>query len=226
MPETKLTWGALREHLRKTWILYIVGILACLFGTELLWTITTPQIPPEQMVVIYLADSTSDPEPLKQIAEEMLAEAQKADQSLKKVEFQSLQYSNPETDYTGPMILMARLSVNEGDAFLASKSVMDNLVAGGTLLPLDDIVASGWLNQYDLEPYYATYEDEESGEKTTFLAGLRIDSLNALYEMGAFHNADAFLAIPANGTNLDTTLIALEKMVDSLIRWEPGQSRG
>ena len=203
-----------------------MGILACLFGTELLWTITTPQIPPEQMVVVYLADSSSDPEPLNQIAEEMLVEAQKADKSLKKVEFQSLQYSSPETDYTGPMILMARLSVNEGDAFLASKSVMDNLVAGGTLLPLDDLVASGWLKQYDLEPYYATYEDEESGEKTTFLAGLKIDSLNALYEMGAFRNADAFLALPAYGTNLDTTLIALDKMLDSLIRWEPGQSRG
>jgi hypothetical protein len=98
---------------------------------------------------------------------------------------------------------------------------MDQLVLGGALLPLDEIVENGWLRRFELEPYNVTVKNEETGEETTYLAGLKIDTLDALSEMDAFRNEDAFLAIPANGTNQDTTLHALEIMVDALQRWQP-----
>ena len=182
---------------------------------------TAPTVPPEQSVIIYLAAGYSNPEPLSGIASEMLTETQKIDSTLKKVEFQSLQYIESEMDYSGPMTLLAKLSVGEGDAFLASRQVMDQLVLGGALLPLDEIVENGWLRRFELEPYNVTVKNEETGEETTYLAGLKIDTLDALSEMDAFRNEDAFLAIPANGTNQDTTLHALEIMVDALQRWQP-----
>ena len=221
MPDTRFSWGAFLEHLRKFGFVYLIGIAGCLFGTNLLWTMTTPTIPPEQSVIIYLAAGYSDPEPLKEIAEEMLTETQESDSTLKKVEFQSLQYIESEMDYTGPMTLLARLSVGEGDAFLASRQVMDQLVLGGALLPLDEIVENGWMKRFALEPYFVTVKDEESGKESNYLAGLKIDTLDALSEMDAFRNEDAFLAIPANGTNQDTTLYALEIMVDALQQWQP-----
>ena len=191
MPDTRFSWRALLEHLRKFGAIYLIGIAVCLFGTNLLWTMTAPTIPPEQSVIV------------------------------RSVEFQSLQYIESEMDYSGPMTLLARLSVGEGDAFLASRQVMDQLVLGGALLPLDEIVENGWMKRFELEPYYVTVEDGETGEKSTYLAGLKIDTLDALSEMDAFRNEDAFLAIPANGTNQDTTLHALEIMVDALQRWQP-----
>ena len=182
---------------------------------------TAPTIPPEQSVIIYLAAGYSNPEPLSGIANEMLTETQKMDNTLRSVEFQSLQYIEFEMDYSGPMTLLAKLSIGEGDAFLASRQVMDQLVLGGALLPLDEIVENGWLRRFELEPYNVTVKNEETGEETTYLAGLKIDTLDALSEMDAFRNEDAFLAIPANGTNQDTTLHALEIMVDALQRWQP-----
>ena len=221
MPDTRFSWRALLEHLRKFGAIYLIGIAACLFGTNLLWTMTAPTIPPEQSVIVYLAAGYSNPEPLSGIASEMLTETQKMDNTLRSVEFQSLQYIESEMDYSGPMTLLARLSVGEGDAFLASRQVMDQLVLGGALLPLDEIVESGWMRQFELEPYYVTVEDGETGEESTYLAGLKIDTLDALSEMDAFRIEDAFLAIPANGTNQDTTLYALEIMVDALQQWQP-----
>jgi hypothetical protein len=221
MPDTRFTWRALLEHLRKFGAIYLIGIAACLFGTNLLWTMTAPTIPPEQSVIVYLAAGYSNPEPLSGIASEMLTETQKMDNTLRSVEFQSLQYIESEMDYSGPMTLLAKLSVGEGDAFLASRQVMDQLVLGGALLPLDEIVENGWLRRFELEPYNVTVKNEETGEETTYLAGLKIDTLDALSEMDAFRNEDAFLAIPANGTNQDTTLHALEIMVDALQRWQP-----
>ena len=221
MPDTRFSWRALLEHLRKFGAIYLIGIAVCLFGTNLLWTMTAPTIPPEQSVIVYLAAGYSNPEPLSGIASEMLTETQKMDNTLRSVEFQSLQYVESEMDYSGPMALLARLSVGEGDAFLASRQVMDQLVLGGALLPLDEIVESGWMSGLELEPYYVTVEDGETGEESTYLAGLRLDTLDALSKMDAFRNEDAFLAIPANGTNQDTTLYALEFMVDALLQWQP-----
>lgn len=224
MPDTRFSWRALLEHLRKFGAIYLIGIAACLFGTNLLWTMTAPTIPPEQSVIVYLAAGYSNPEPLSGIANEMLTETQKMDNTLRSVEFQSLQYIESEMDYTGPMTLLARLSVGEGDAFLASRQVMDQLVLGGALLPLDEIVENGWMKQFELEPYYVTVEDGETGEESTYLAGLKIDTLDALSEMDAFRNEDAFLAIPANGTNQDTTLYALEIMVGALQQWQQNEA--
>ena len=221
MPDSRLSWRALLEHLRKFGAIYLIGIAACLFGTNLLWTMTAPTIQPEQSVIIYLAAGYSNPEPLSGIANEMLTETQKMDNTLRSVEFQSLQYIESEMDYSGPMTLLAKLSIGEGDAFLASRQVMDQLVLGGALLPLDEIIENGWMKRFALEPYFVTVKDEESGKESNYLAGLKIDTLDALSEMDAFRNEDAFLAIPANGSNQDTTLYALEFMVDALLQWQP-----
>ena len=98
MPDTRFSWRALLEHLRKFGAIYLIGIAACLFGTNLLWTMTAPTIPPEQSVIVYLAAGYSNPEPLSGIANEMLTETQKMDNTLRSVEFQSLQYIESEMD--------------------------------------------------------------------------------------------------------------------------------
>lgn len=215
MPDTKFSLPALREHLRKYLWVYLIGIAICLVGTNLLWTTTAPRPTNEENVIVFLADSYSNPAPLEGIAKDMLAETQSFDDTLKLVEFQSLQYN--EGDYTSSMVLLTRLAVGEGDAFLASQAVMDALVQSEALVPLDEYVAAGWLGEYGLEPYYATWSDEESGESYDLLAGLRLDKVEALYNMGAFYNEGAYLCVTANGGNVETTMKALETMMKDLM---------
>ena len=214
MPDTKFSFRALREHIRSYLWIYIAGIAICLVLTNLLWTSTRPQIPNDQCITIYMADGFSDPTPLEPIARDMLKRAQAFDDTLQAVEFQNMLYT--EEEYTSPMLLMTRLAVGEADAFLANQAAMDQLANSQALEPLDDYVAEGWLEEYGLEPYYVTLESEDTGEKTTYLAGLKLDSVDALTKLRAFNNEGAYLCVTTNGGNVESTMKALEFMLEDL----------
>ena len=218
MPDTKFTWARLREHVRKYFWIYFFGIVICLAGTNLLWTTTRPRVPNDRSVVVFMADSYSNPDPLDAIAADMLQRTQPLDDSLEQVEFLSLQFSDPSTDYTSSMLLMTRLSIGEGDAFFANQYCMDALVGLEVLEPLDEHVANGWMSEFDLEPFYVEVQDEETGESETYLAALKLDAADALLEMEAFNNRGAYLAVTNNGGNVETTLKALEFMMEDLMK--------
>ena len=213
MPDTRFSWRGLREHLRKFLWVYLVGIALCLAGTHLLWTVTRPRLSNEQVVTVIMADSYSNPAPLDDVAAEMLARTQPFDERLKDVAFESMMYSD---DYTSRMVLVTRLAVGEGDAFLASQAAMDALATSDALLPLDESVAAGWLGEYGLEPYYAAREDEDGNKGETYMAGLKLDGVTALVKRQAFENEGAYLCVTANGGNVETTMKALETIMRDL----------
>ena len=215
MPDIRLTWRSLKEHLRKYLWVYALSVGLCLLATHLLWTVTRPRPSNQQTVNVCLADSWSDPEPLEGIARDMLQRTQLMDPQLKQVEFQSLMYD--DNQYTSQMLLVTRLAVGECDAFLASPAAAGALAASGALEPLDDWVAEGWLQQYGLEPWFVTDTDEETGATRTYLGGLRLDEVEALGQMGAFNNREACLCVAANGGNVQTTRRALEIMMEDLM---------
>ena len=214
MPDTKFSVAALREHLRRYLWIYVAGIVVCLLGTSVLWTMTRPRPTNAQTVTIYLLDAYANAEPLDDVAADVLARTQPFDESLQVVEFQPLLYV--EDDYNSGMLLMTRLAVGEGDAFLTGQAGMDALVNSQVLEPLDDYVAAGWPGDFGLEPYYVTYQDEETGNSTTYLAGLRLDSVSFLSERQAFINEGAFLCVATNGGNVETTMKALEYMLQDM----------
>ena len=214
MPDTRFSWRSLREHLRKYIWLYLLGIALGLMGAELLWTMTRPQIPNQARVNIYLAADYSNAEPLEALAPDILARVQADDESIRQVAFESMLYNDQA--YTSTMLLVTRLSVGECDAFLASEKAMEGLVSSGALIALDDALAAGWMDAYNLEPYAVTTEDEESGESTTWTAGLRLDSVSALAKMGAFDNRGAFLCVTGTGGNEQAAMKALEYLIGDL----------
>ena len=215
MPESKFTWPRLKEHLRKFFWIYLIGIVVCVAGTNLIWTTTAPRIPYDQSVVVLLADGYSNTEALSGVAKETLVRTQADDPTLQLVEFQPLQYVGPE-DYASQMLMVTRLSISEADALMASEAAMETLVNMNAVLPLDDAWADGWMEGRGLEPYYATVTDEETGEERTFLAGMRLDSVDALTRLSAFNNEGAFLCVTINSENEETSLKALEHMIDVL----------
>lgn len=219
MPESKFTVARLKEHLRKFFWVYLLGVALCMAGTNLLWTTTAPRVPYDQSVIVYLADGYSNPDALERVAAETLARTQADDPSLKLVEFQSLQYMGAE-DYTSQMVLLTRLAVSEADAMLANAEALEAVIRSGATLPLDELLADGWMAGRGLEPYYATLTDEETGESETFLAALKLDGVNALADLGAFNNQGAYLCVMVNSTNQETTLEALEHMMDILAEAE------
>lgn len=216
MPDIHLNAANLKEHLRKYFVIYAVVIALCALLTNLLWLTTRPRVPSDKAVLFYLADSALDVTPLNELAPDVLSQLQAEGRDVRDVSFEGLLFADPETDYTGSMLLMTRLATGEGDVFFAGQDAMDALLRAGALLPLDDIVAGGWLAEYGLEPCYAETTDEETGETTSFLAGLRLDPMDRLIELNAFQNRGAYLALPYPGENLEDTLRATEIVFEKL----------
>ena len=216
MPDTRLTWYNIKEHLRKLFWVYAAVIAVVLTVGNLLWIATSPRVPENERVLIYMAAEWSNPEPLKDIAADVLAKVRAQDETIREVAFESLMFADPQKEYTGVMVLMTRLAVGEGDVFLADANAMKALVQNRACLPLDDLWAKGWLAEGGLEPYYATVTDEETGESDTYLAGLSLDNMTALSGMRAFDNSGAYLVIAANGENIDASVRAAEYLVEDL----------
>lgn len=212
MPITKFSWSSLKEHIRKFFWIYAAVIIIAVVLSNLLWTMTRPQTPIDQQVLVYMADTIAYPEAMDDIAKEMLAEGQKFDETLMEVNFEHLQFSDPSKDYTSGMVLMARLTTGEADAFIASEDCMVAL-ASLAALDLTDYLADGWLSEYGLEGQTITLIDDETGEENTLIAAIPLDSLTALKTRGAFQNEKSFLVIPANGTNRETTMKTIETMI-------------
>ena len=223
MPHFGLSWFRIKEHFRKTVGLYIIGIVICAVLSNVIFSATTPQTPIEQEVLIYLADSYTVSSNLDGVAAEMLAYGQETDPTLLEIDFEDLQYSNPEEDYYSTMILMTRLALNEGDAFIANKYCADQMMLQDYYLPLEDYLDAGWLEGLGLETVEST--SQETGE--THIAGIRLDTVTALADpLGAFSPAEAILMITPVSTNLETTMNVVEHMLINLVEgnYAPAES--
>lgn len=217
MPDTSLTWNNLKDHFRRYAAAYLVLMIAAAVSANLLWTTTTPRTPEENRVLIYLADAFSQTEPLKPLEARLLEQGQAVDPELREVAFESLLYADPQENYTGPILLMARLAAGEGDVFLAGAEAVKALAQSGACLPLDDYYADGWMADTGLEPWYAEVEDPETGEVARVLEGFKLDPLTALWDEGAFRNEGAYLCVAVNSTNLETSMEVAELMVKDLL---------
>lgn len=217
MPDTKLNKQNLRDHLRKYGAVYVVLCVVAGVLTNLLWTMTTPILPHEQRILIYLADTYSDITPLEPLRAALLERARSVDPEIQDVDFESLIYS-PE-DYTGPMVLMARLTAGEGDLFLAGADAMTALVESGACLNLEPHRQDGWLDE--LEPVYVDLADPETGAISRIMAGLKLDTLNALLDLRVMQNSGACMALMVNSPNIDSTKAVAEALVEMLKEASP-----
>ena len=115
------------------------------------------------------------------------------------------------------MLLMTRLTTGDADAFLCGPAVMNYLIGTGAALPLDEYYADGFLADSGLEPFYATVQETEESDPHTILAGFRLDPVNALTKRGALTSEGACLLVTTNGTNPDSTVKALQNLIDILL---------
>lgn len=216
MPLTGLTWARIREHLRKTAPIYLVGAIIMIFVSDILFTSTRPQIPDDQEVLVYMVDSYSQPDILDDLCADALAYGQETDDTLLSVRAESIPYNDPEKDYTSAVVLVARMSLGDGDAYFANATALESIAANGGCEPMDEWIEEGWLEELGLEPWYYTEKDDITGEEKTYIAALSLDKVDALRDSGIFENRGAYLVIASNGGNIATTRNVVSYMLTQL----------
>lgn len=212
MPFKGLSKFRLKEHFRKFTAFYLVGALICILVTNLVYTSTRYRTPAEEEVLVYLVDPYTSASVLDPLAAEALEYGITADELLEVVRFESIMYNDPQTDYNSAILLMARMAVGDGDAYISSKIAAENMIRMEMAYPLDEALANGWMDGLGLEPIYHT--SEETGQ--TYVAALSMENVEALKQTG-MNTEDAALFIAGNGTNIDTTLQVVEYIITELV---------
>ncbi len=216
MPLKGLSWARFREHLRKTMPIYIVGIVIMLFVSDILFTSTRPQVPDDQEVLVYIVDTYSTAEMLENLCADALVHVQQTDETLQSVEAQSITYSDSESDYTSNIVLIARMSVGDGDVYIVNESALSPIAANGVCYPLDTWIEEGWMEDLGLEPWVYTEEDVETGESVQYTAALKLTNISTLYDNGIVSSEDMYLIIASNGTNIETSKEVITYMIEQL----------
>lgn len=214
MPLTGLTWKRFCEHLKKNSPIYLIGIVAMALLGNILFTTTRPQTPDDQEVLIYLVDGYAQSELLDDLCAEALVYGQQNDETLLEVRSESITYT--EDDYYSPMVLMARMAIGDGDVYIANDSVIEYLAAEGICTPLDSYVEEGWLSELNLESWYYTETDEDTGEETTYLAALKLNNIPQLQENGIVASENMYLVIASNGSNPETSMDVISYMLKQI----------
>jgi len=213
MPLTGFTWKRFVEHLKKYNITYIIGIIICIFLTNVVYTATAPRIPPEEEVMIYLVTHYSETQQLEPLEAEALEYGQTIDETLRTVHFETIMYNDPQQDANSAMVLVARMSAGDCDAYFTNEKATETIIGYDAFEPLDEHLANGWMEGLDLEPVYAT--NAETGEEV--IAALSLDNVSALLDIGSFDNRGANLIISGYGSNTETTLEVTEYMIRRLM---------
>lgn len=217
MPFKGLTWFRLKEHIRKTFWIYAVGIVVMLFVSNLLYTVTTPRTPAEKEVLVYLVDAYTNTEGhlVEELAADGLEHGRQSDETLELVRFESIPYQGTE-DYTSPILLTARMSIGDGDVYLCAPEGFDYATKAGLPIDLAPYLAEGWLSGLNAETY--SYTDPETGE--TIVAGVSLANVHALDDMFMFDNDEAYLLIASNSSNVETSMDVVEHMLYALMDME------
>lgn len=222
MPVTKFSWAALKENVRKFGALYLVGIVTMLACSNLIWSMTRPQIPIEESVTVYIANEYSNPDVLEDIEALMLEEGRKIDETLKEVVFYGMTYLNPQEDYAGSMVLATRLASREADALICNEYALANMQSAEAALDLQPYLDAGWLEGLDIETQtLEIYEYAIDGTITdvlgSYTGAIKLDNVDGLYKLGAMDNTGTYLVIANNSANLETTLETVEVMLRALM---------
>lgn len=232
MPNTKLTWPALKNHMHYgKWIYFAIAISAYCIGS-LLFTTTEYRPPAERKVDFQIVGYIGDVEPVQRVADGLLEDAQKADPTLEQIGVYNIQYSgDPETDTYGVQKFTVMIAAREGAVYIMNRETLEQLAGQGGLLPLEGYIDSGALDVSGQDLSRATFEeppekDDDPPTGITHVYGISCEDMERFLDPDiGFDTTDKFMAVMGYCPNPDTAVDVMQRlraaMAESMPEPEP-----
>lgn len=226
MPNTKITKEKWKDHYSYAKKVYIIGFIVTLLASNLVFSVTRYTPPSERSVIIQLVDSYVDTEPLADLAAQLLAEAQKLDDTLEDVSFLNIGYSgDPSSDYYGAQAYMVQIYAGENDIYLLNEVLLNDHIAQGYCLPLETLEGFNEFMKkhpevtpiWRAEPSEDGYDDEDATEgeaKIMHVYALDASTLKGFVTRNAFSVRGKYALISAISTNVQTSFNVLSLLYD------------
>lgn len=219
MPNTKLTWAALKNHMHYgKWIYAAIAIGAYFIGS-MLFTTTAYRPPADRKVDFEIVGFIADTEPVQKIAEALLPDAQAADPTLEAVNVYSIQYSgDPETDMYGVQKFTVMIAAREGSVYVLTRDLLEQLASQGALLPLDAYIESGVLDASNMDLAPATFAEppENDGDApagASHVYGFPCEGMDRFKDPDiGFDPTGMYMAIMSYCPNADTAADVMQRL--------------
>ncbi len=209
--KTPLTKERLQLHFQYDWWKYLLAVVLCFLGWNLLFAVTRPKIPEDKKLDL-MAYAMGDQEAAGTWLEELRAER------YPEQELFSATFVMPDEQY-GQMVLSTRVFAGEGDLYILPRSVFQSYASEGLFVPLEEIegladafadagvsVDRGWRRL------------TETGER--HLYGLPVSALSPMRSWFVSPD-DLYLSVRVASGNEETALKALKDMVSGMLPAQP-----
>lgn len=190
MPEGGMSRARLRAHLRRCWAVYLVGAVAVLLLNNLIYTVTRPRASEEETLRVMLLNVDWEPDGGAQAA--LLEEIQARDGRIRALELESIVAAREEDPQAG-MLLTVKLVAGYGDVYVTDAEGFALLADRAACQSVADVEAPGWEAVECIDP--------ETG---------------ARYPGALRSGAGLYIVVASNGTNIESTLIALPLLAAAL----------
>ena len=207
--KTPITREKLRNHMNYSlWKYALLAVLA-VFGWNLIYSVTAPQVPEEKKVILGVyayADETAMNEYMEQVRLNHMPDMEEMIVSL----------MMPDESY-GDMILSTRIAARECDIYLLPRTQFQNYAAQGAFMPLEDAVPEliAELEAAGVSLSRGNRALEESGEKHQY--GIPTAALSGLQETLMIDCSDMYLCIFFETDNNDNVIKFFEQLVHDML---------
>lgn len=203
-----ITRNKIKNHFHYHWWQYVLLVVLCVLGWNLLYTTTRYQTPEHLKVELYMDgfDSMETSEAMNALLQRIHAQA------LPEMEEVTYVVLNADDTY-GPMQLTVWVSAGQGDVYLLTKDRYKSLAAGGAMVNLQPYIDSGALQVDGLNLKAGQVRDEETGEMVQ--RGIPTDELPNLQNYGAISKG-AVLSVLARSGNEENAILFLNELIQAV----------
>ncbi len=237
MPNTKLTKERLKVHFQYGKMIYIVIAIVAVMLADVLFTVTAYRSPDERKVDIYLVSHNVDvtnAEPYEQIALEagqafererdaaagIDVESASYKPTLEAVEFYGLVYDaySENAMYDQQRYLMT-LAAQEGDIFIVSRSMLEEMIEDGLAVDLTPYIESGVIDPGDRNLLKVTYpefvEKDQPATGKECIYALQAETLTGLWDAFDYnYTTGVYMVLMCYSDNVDTSAAVMQSLID------------
>ncbi len=215
--KTPVTKEKLQNHIHYSLWKYVLLGLVAIFGWNLIYSVTAPQVPEEKKVIAGIFAYGEDVN-INAYCEQVRLEY------MPDMEDISAQFIMPDEMY-GDMILSTRIAARECDIYILPRTQFQSYAAQGAFMPLDvvlpDLIADLEAEGVSLSRGYRT--NEETGEKHQY--GIPCADLPSIMPMLMCDTKDMYISVFFYTDNDENVLKFTDRFVrDMLVEPTPVQA--
>lgn len=214
--KTPINKDKIKNHLTYHGWAYALLCVLAIFGWDLIYQMTAPQVPQEKRIDVYVLSGTTSEDIVNAFLKPIWEEA------APEMELVSGVVLGVIDDYSVPMQLQAHLVARDVDIYILTETYFKTLAGQGAFLPLEELTESGALDTTDIDltkgwvTYVSEYDENDNPVATAqHLYGIPLEKLYGFMNGMLVDNRNLYAAILVNNMNDENVIPFFDALIQA-----------